>query len=67
MSDTIDRAAGMATCYDCRERFNRDVMHLIKAPTLNGRALICEPCHVAEVARIRAFNLENSDRIEAQR
>lgn len=47
----------MSTCYDCKERFARDSMHLIKAPTLSGRALICDPCHRAEVARIREFNL----------
>lgn len=45
-----------ATCHDCRGRFDREGMHIIKASTLSGRALICDPCHVAEVARIREIN-----------
>lgn len=48
---------GLATCHDCGSRFDRDAMHLIKASTLSGRALICDPCHVAEVERLREFNL----------
>lgn len=46
----------MNTCFDCKQRFDRDSMHLIKAPTLNGRALICDDCHQSEVASIREFN-----------
>lgn len=45
-----------STCHDCRTRCDRDDMHVIKASTLSGRALICDPCHIAEVTRIRDFN-----------
>lgn len=38
------------TCYDCTGRMDEADAVLIKAPTLNGRAYICEPCHLAEVA-----------------
>lgn len=46
----------MSTCFDCHNRFTPDSMHLIKAPTMNGRALICDQCHLDEVERIREFN-----------
>lgn len=46
----------MSTCFDCKQRFELSELHLIKAPTLNGRAWQCGPCHVAEVKRIREFN-----------
>ena len=46
----------MSTCFDCKQKFPADSLHLIKAPTLNGRAWQCEPCHIAEVKRIREFN-----------
>lgn len=46
----------MSKCFDCKERFELNELHLIKAPTLNGRAWQCEPCHVVEVKRIRDIN-----------
>ena len=54
-----------ATCYYCKHQFDRDAMHLIKAPTLSGRALICDPCDEAEVERITAFNLSLRAKREA--
>lgn len=56
----------LATCHDCGDRFDRDVMHLIKASTLSGRALQCDACHVAEVKRLREFNLSIHKRREAK-
>ena len=47
----------MCKCYDCGDLAEKDEMHLIKASNLSGRALICGPCHAAEVARIRQFNV----------
>lgn len=48
----------MSTCHDCKGRFDADSMVLIKTSSLSGRALICEECHQAEVAKIRAINIE---------
>ena len=55
-----------STCFDCRERFSPDAMHLIKAHALSGRALICDQCHRAEVERIREFNQSIHSKGDAQ-
>ena len=57
----------MSTCYDCKTKHDADEMHLIKAPTLNGRALICDPCHVAEVAQVTEINRSNHAKREEAR
>lgn len=57
----------ISTCYDCSERVDRESMHLIKASTLSGRALICDRCHIAEVDRVTAVNLSIQAKLKRAR